>query len=186
MRHIQPITVTAMTIFALLTFFVIATLVYASTRPNSFRIQRSTLIQAPPEKIFPMINDFHQWQAWSPWENIDPTMQRTYSGTNQGVGTIYAWQGTGKVGAGRMEITNAHPDLEIIIQLDFLKPFEAHNTAEFTLTPQGQNTELTWVMHGPSPYISKLMGVFFNMDRMIGKDFEKGLNNLKLIIEQSA
>ncbi|GAC1369319.1 MAG: SRPBCC family protein [Aquirhabdus sp.] len=174
-----------MTIFVLLTLFVIAILAYAATRPNHFRIQRSTIIQAPPEKVFPFIHDFHQWQAWSPWENIDPTMQRTYSGTQQGVGTIYAWEGKGKVGAGRMEITSTNPHSEIIIRLDFLKPFEAHNTAEFTLTPQGQNTELTWVMHGPSPYISKLMGVFFNMDRMIGKDFEKGLNNIKYIAEQS-
>ncbi len=110
-------------------------------------------------------------------------MQRTYSGTPQGIGTIYAWQGKGKVGAGRMEITATRPSSEIIIQLDFLKPFEAHNIAEFTLTPQGQNTELTWVMRGPSPYISKLMGIFFNMDRMIGQDFQKGLSNIKLIVE---
>lgn len=175
-----------MTIFILITLFVIAVLVYATTRPNHFHIQRSTIIQAPPEKIFAMINDFHQWQAWSPWENIDPTMQRTYSGTQHGVGTIYGWEGKGKVGAGRMEITSSHPHSEITIQLDFIKPFEAHNTAEFSLTPQEQNTQLTWVMHGPSPYISKLMGIFFNMDRMIGKDFEKGLSNIKFIIEQSA
>lgn len=175
-----------MTILILLTLFVIAIFAYATTRPNSFRIQRSTLIQAPPEKVFHLINDFHQWQAWSPWENIDPTMQRTYSGTPQGVGTIYGWEGKGKVGAGRMEITTARPPAEIIIQLDFIKPFEAHNIAEFILTPQGQHTELTWVMHGPSPYISKLMGIFFNLDRMIGKDFEKGLSNIKLIVEAQA
>ena len=175
-----------MTIFALLILFVIAILAYTATRPNSFRIQRSILIQATPDKIFPLINDFNQWRTWSPWENIDPTMQRTYSGTAQGVGTIYAWQGTGQVGAGRMEITSTRPSSEIIIQLDFLKPFEAHNIAEFTLTAQGQNTELTWSMHGSSPYLSKLMGVFFNMDRMIGKDFEKGLNTLKLIVEQTS
>jgi len=175
-----------MTIFILLTLFIIAILAYATTRPNAFRIERSTIIQAPQEKVFHLINDFHQWQAWSPWENIDPTMQRTYSGTTQGVGTIYAWEGKGKVGAGRMEITSARPSSVIIIQLDFIKPFEAHNIAEFTLTPQGQNTELTWAMHGPSPYISKLMGVFFNMDRMIGRDFEKGLNSMKLIAEAQA
>lgn len=175
-----------MTIIILLTIFVITTLAYATTRPNAFRIERSTVIQAPPEKIFPFINDFHKWQAWSPWENIDPTMQRTYSGTAEGVGAIYAWQGAGKVGAGRMEITTARPSSVIIIQLDFMKPFEAHNIAEFTLTPQGQNTELTWAMHGPSPYISKLMGIFFNMDRMIGRDFEKGLNSLRLIAETQA
>lgn len=175
-----------MTIFILLSLFVIAVLAYAATRPNHFRIQRSIIIQATPEKIYPLIEDFHQWQAWSPWENIDSTMQRTYSGTPQGVGTIYGWEGKGKVGAGRMEITAARPT-EIIIQLDFIKPFEAHNIAEFTLNPpHGQNTELTWVMHGPSPYISKLMGVFFNMDRMIGKDFEKGLSNIKLIVENPA
>lgn len=172
-----------MTISILICLFIITVLVYATTRPNHFRIQRSTLIQAPPEKIFHLINDFHQWQAWSPWENIDPTMQRTYSGAPQGVGTIYAWVGKGKVGTGRMEITGSQPSTEIIIQLEFIKPFEASNVAEFTLTPQGQNTELTWVMHGPNAYISKLMGIFFNMDRMIGQDFDKGLNNIKSILE---
>ncbi|MBC7752040.1 MAG: SRPBCC family protein [Candidatus Saccharibacteria bacterium] len=172
-----------MTIFMLLPISVIAILAFAVTRPNAFRIERSILIQAPPDKIFYFINDFHQWQAWSPWEKIDPTMQRIYSGTPQGIGTIYDWEGKGKSGAGRMEITESRISSEIFIQLDFIKPFKAHNIAEFRLIPEGQYTELTWSMHGPSPYISKLMGIFLNIDRTIGKDFEKGLNRLKQIIE---
>lgn len=159
-------------------------LIYAATRPDSFRVERSTRIEAPPEKIAALISDFHQWGTWSPYEKLDPAMKRTYGGAASGKGATYAWQSDGKAGAGSMEILDAQPSSKITIKLDFLKPFEAHNTAEFILQPQGGATQVTWAMFGASPYISKLMGLFFNIDTMVGKDFEAGLANLKAASEK--
>ena len=161
-----------------------AVLGYAATKPNTFRIQRTASIKAPPQEIFPLINDFHSWSAWSPWEKLDPALQRAYSGAESGTGAVYEWEGNKKVGKGRMEITEASSPARIIIKLDFFKPFEAHNTAEFTLQSQGDATTVTWVMHGPQPYMFKVMTTFFNMDKMVGKDFEAGLANLKSIAEK--
>lgn len=162
-----------------------AVLVYATTRPDHFRVTRTTLIQAPPDKVFALIDDFHQWTLWSPWERMDPDLKRSYSGPAAGVGAAYAWEGH-KTGAGRMEIVSTSPAAHIQIQLDFLQPFEAHNTAAFTLQPQGGATQVTWAMYGPSPYVSKLMGIFFSMDQIVGKDFEAGLANMKQAAEQPA
>jgi len=159
-------------------------LIYAATRPDSFRIERSAVIKAPPEKIFARVNELKAWTAWSPWEKIDPALKRTYSGPQSGKGAAYAWEGNRDVGSGRMEITDAVPASKITIKLDFLKPFEAHNTAEFTITRQGDATSVNWAMYGPSPYVSKLMGLFFNMDRMVGGMFEQGLANLKSTTEK--
>jgi uncharacterized protein YndB with AHSA1/START domain len=161
-----------------------ALLIYAATRPDTFSIQRSTQIKAPPEKIYALISDFPSWPTWSPWEKLDPDMKRTLTGAATGKGSIYEWSGSGKVGAGRMEITDVQAPGKVVIKLDFIKPFEGHNVTEFTLAPQGDTTEVNWVMTGPSPYISKLMGVFFNMDQMIGKDFEAGLANMKATAEK--
>jgi uncharacterized protein YndB with AHSA1/START domain len=159
-------------------------LIYAATRPDSFRIERSATIKAPPEKVYAQINDFKAWTTWSPWEKIDPALKRTYSGPQSGKGAAYAWEGNKDVGSGRMEITDSAPASKIVIKLDFLKPFEAHNTAEFTITRQGDVISVNWAMYGPSPYVSKLMGIFFNMDRMVGGMFEQGLANLKSISEK--
>ncbi|HWU53317.1 MAG TPA: SRPBCC family protein [Tahibacter sp.] len=158
---------------------VVGVLVAAAFRPESFRIERSIRIKAPPEKIYAFIDDFHRWTAWSPWEKLDPALKRDYSGAASGKDAVYAWKGNSKVGQGRMQIVEATPHSRIRIQLDFLKPFEAHNTAEFTLQPVADGTEVHWAMYGPQPYFSKLMGLFFNMDKMIGKDFEAGLASLK-------
>lgn len=158
---------------------IVAVLGFAATRPDTFRVQREIDIKAPPEKVFALIDDLHRWTAWSPWEKRDPAMKRTYGGPVSGKGANYAWDGSREVGAGRMEIVDAASPSSIQIQLDFLKPFEAHNTAEFTLKPAGDGTHVTWAMYGPSPFISKVMGLFFSMDAMIGKDFEAGLANLK-------
>jgi uncharacterized protein YndB with AHSA1/START domain len=141
-------------------------------------------VKAPPERIFPLINDFHQWGTWSPYETKDPAMKRTYSGADSGKGAVYAWDGNKNVGSGRMEILEASPPSKIVIKLDFFAPFEAHNTAEFTMLPQGDATSLTWVMHGPLVFMAKVMHVFINMDKMIGKDFEAGLANIKTISEK--
>jgi uncharacterized protein YndB with AHSA1/START domain len=158
-------------------------LILAATRPDTFSIQRAATIKAPPEKIFAVISDFHQWGSWSPWENRDPAMQRSFSGANSGRGAVYAWDGNKNVGSGRMEILDVSVPSKIVIKLDFLKPFEAHNIAEFTMLPQGDATNLTWAMHGPLVFMAKVMHVFINMDNMIGKDFEAGLANLKRLTE---
>jgi uncharacterized protein YndB with AHSA1/START domain len=162
---------------------VAAILGYAATLPDDFRVQRSTAIKAPPEKIFALINDFHRWDGWSPWEKMDPAMKRTFSGAPAGKGAAYAWQGDRKVGEGRMEIVEASAPSKVAIKLDCLKPFEAHNTATFTLEPKGESTNVTWAMDGPSPYVAKLIGVFVSMDKMIGNDFETGLANMKAAAE---
>lgn len=163
---------------------VAAVLLFAATRPDSFRVQRSTSIKAPAEKIFPLIADFHAWGAWSPWEKLDPTMKRTHSGAPSGKGAVYAWDGNNAVGAGRMEIAEVSAPSRLSIKLDFSRPMEGHNTAEFTLVPKGDGSEVTWAMFGPNPYLSKLIGLFLDMDKMIGKDFEAGLANLKALAEK--
>ena len=168
---------------------IVALLAYASSRPDTFRYERSIRIGAPIVQVAELIDDFHEWSKWSPWEHIDPTMQRTFSGADAGVGAIYAWTGTGKVGAGRMEITEMRSGSErgvITIKLDFFKPFKASNTAEFLMTPTNDGTDLVWAMFGPQPFVSKLMGVFMDMDKMIGKDFEAGLQAIKKNAEQAA
>jgi uncharacterized protein YndB with AHSA1/START domain len=155
-----------------------AVLVLASTKPDTFRVERSAVIKAPPENIFALINDFQQWRSWSPWETRDPALKRTYGGAASGKGAVYAWEGNRNVGAGRMEIMESAAPSKIVIKLDFVKPFEGHNTAEFTLTPGADSIVVNWVMVGPSIFFSKVMQVFMNFDRMIGKDFETGLANL--------
>jgi uncharacterized protein YndB with AHSA1/START domain len=161
-----------------------AVLIFASTKPDTFRVQRGATIKAPPEKIFAFLNDFRRWDAWSPWEKKDLAMKRTYSAQTSGKGAEYAWEGNKDVGQGRMEIAESSPPSKIAIKLDFLKPFETHNMVEFTLEPKGDSTNVTWAMQGPAPYISKLMQVFVNMDSMVGKDFETGLGNLKAVAEK--
>lgn len=163
---------------------VVAFLVFAATRPDTFRIERATTIKAPPEKIFALINDFHGWRSWSPYESLDPAMKRTYSGAPSGKGTVYEWDGNRNVGKGRAEITDIAPPSKVTIKLDFIKPFEAHNVAEFTLQRNGEATKVTWAMFGPSPYMAKVMSIFFSMDRMVGGQFEEGLANLKTIAEK--
>jgi uncharacterized protein YndB with AHSA1/START domain len=159
-------------------------LILAAAKPGSFSVQRAITVKAPSERIFPLINDFHQWKSWSPYENKDPAMKRSYSGAASGKGAIYGWEGNKNVGSGRMEILDASMPSKIVIKLDFFTPFEGHNTAEFTMLPQGDATNVTWLMHGPASLMSKVMQVFMNLDHMIGKDFEAGLVNLKNLAEK--
>jgi len=161
-----------------------AVLVFAATRPDNFRVERATSVKAPPEKIFPLITDLHSWGAWSPWEKKDPAMKRTYSGAPSGKGAVYAWEGNSKVGEGRMEITDVTPPSKVTIKLDFVKPMEGHNIAEFKLEPKGDSTNVTWTMYGPTAYVAKVMGIFVSMDEMIGKEFETGLANLRTVAEK--
>jgi uncharacterized protein YndB with AHSA1/START domain len=166
-------------IAVILAIAIAVVLILAATKPDRFSVRREITVQAPAEKVFALVNDFHRWTVWSPWEHRDPALKRSYSGTASGGGAVYGWDGNKNVGSGRMEILESAAPSRIVIQLDFLKPFEAHNTAEFTMLPQGDATHVTWLMHGPAPFINKLMQVFMNLDNMIGKDFEAGLVNLK-------
>ena len=159
-------------------------LILAATKPDTFRVQRAASIKAPPDKIFALINDFNRWGGWSPWEKKDPAMKRTFGATTSGKGAVYAWEGNKDVGQGRMEIAESIPPSKIALNLDFVKPFEAHNLVEFTLEPKGDATNVTWAMQGDTPYFAKIIHVFINMDKMVGKDFETGLANLKTIAEQ--
>ncbi|MGE8491278.1 MAG: SRPBCC family protein, partial [Paraburkholderia nemoris] len=153
-------------------------LIYAATRPDNFRIERSVRIEAPPERVYGLIDDLHQFNRWNPFLRKDPAAQGTYSGTPSGKGARYAWQGE-KVGVGQMEIVDTAAPANVTMNLDFIKPFEAHNMADFTLKPEAGATQVTWAMYGPAPFLWKLMQVFVSMDRMVGKDFEDGLSNLK-------
>jgi hypothetical protein len=161
-----------------------AVLILAATRPDTFTVQRSAEIKAPAEKIFPLINDFHNWGQWSPYEKLDPAMQRNFSDPASGVGASYAWSGNAKAGAGNMKITASVPASKIALDLNFSKPFVAHNFVEFTFEPRGDFTRVTWAMRGPVPYMAKIMHMFVNMDKMVGGDFETGLANLKSIAEK--
>lgn len=171
------------TILLVLVGIVVLILVVASTRPSTFRVVRTATIDAPPEKIFPLLNDFRGWASWSPWERMDPAMERNHSGAASGVGAKYHWRGNKKVGEGSMEILESAPPLRLKLRLDFIKPFEGHNQIEFTLAPTGSGTTVAWDMHGPANLMTKVMGLFMSMDKMIGKDFEAGLENLRAQVE---
>jgi hypothetical protein len=159
-------------------------LVYAATRPAAFRIERSTTINAPAAAIYPLIADFRRWPAWSPWEALDPQMTRRVSGAESGTGAIYEWEGNSDVGRGRVEILEAIEPSAVDIQLDFLEPWEAHNLTRFRLDAYGNATAVIWTMEGNNPYMMKLMGLFMDMDQLVGGDFERGLANLKAAAER--
>ncbi len=173
------------TIFVIVAVAVGAVLIYAATKPDTFRVERSIAIKASADKIFPLINDLHQWEPWSPWEKLDPALKRTYSGANSGVGVVYEWQGNSEVGHGRMEITESTLPTKVVLNLHFIKPFEARNKVEFVLREEAGGTRVTQAMYGPSPYISKLMSLAFSMDKMVGSKYEEGLGNLKALAEKN-
>ena len=161
-----------------------AVLILAATKPNTLRVQRSVSIRAPAERIFPLINDFHQWRSWSPYEKKDPAMKRTYGGAESGKGATYAWDGDKKSVPAAWRSSTPRAPQKIVIKLDFFTPFEGHNIAEFTMLPKGDGTHVTWAMYGPAHFMSKLIQVFMNLDNMIGKDFEAGLAKLKQLTEK--
>ena len=159
---------------------------YAATRPDTFRVERSTTIRASSERLFPLINDLHQFNLWNPYNRRDPAMKTEYSGPDVGPGARYGWQGNKTVGRGSIGITSTNEPASVTIQLDMWEPFEGHNTVVFSLVPEDAgSTRVTWAMHGPSNFIGKLMGIFVNMDQMIGKDFDAGLVNLKALAEKA-
>ncbi len=156
----------------------------ASTKPDTFSVTRNISIKAPPDKIFPLVADFHRWPEWSPWEALDPAMTRSHTGAASGTGAVYAWDGNKEVGAGRMEVLSASAPDKLQIKLDFVRPFEGHNSTDFSFVPQGDSTLVTWVMTGPTPFVSKVMQVFVSMDKLIGTDFEAGLAKMKTAAEK--
>lgn len=171
------------TIAIILVTPILALLAFAATRPSTFRVERRRGIAASPDRIFSLIDDFHRWSVWSPWEKLDPGMTRTHSGPPSGKGARYEWTGNKKVGHGRMEILEATPSSKVVVRLEFLKPWQATNTAEFTLAPTADGTDVVWAMYGSSPFMLKVMGVFMPMDKLIGKDFEAGLAAMKAAAE---
>lgn len=170
-------------ILAVLAVAVLAALAIAAMKPNAFRVDRSIDIEAPAAKIFPLLNDLRGQAAWSPWDQKDPTMKRTYSGAESGKGAVYVWDGNKDIGSGRQEIVETTPHSDIKIKMDFIRPFEAHNMVEFLLRPQGNATNVTWAISGPMPFMFRVMSLFCTMDKMIGKEFDTGLANLKTLVE---
>ena len=166
-----------------LAVIVIVFVLIVAMRPADFRVTRSATISAPPAAVFEQVNDFHKWDAWSPWAKLDPACKNTFEGAPAGKGAIFAWAGNNKVGAGRMTLTESRPNDLIRINLEFLRPFKATNTAEFTFKPEGQQTLVTWGMFGKNNFMSKAFGLFVNCDNMIGRDFEKGLAQMKSVAE---
>jgi uncharacterized protein YndB with AHSA1/START domain len=163
---------------------IIGFLLYASTRANTFRVERSINIRATPEKIFSFLNNLRRGKEWSPWMDIDPNMAITFSGPEEGVGATHEWSGNKKIGSGRMVIVESVPNEKVVVTLDFFTPFKAHNMAEFVLTPNGDSTtNLMWATYGPQPFMAKVMSLIINCEKMIGPHFERGLGKLKALAE---
>ena len=171
------------TILIIVVLAIVGLLAYATTRPDQFQVERKLVIQAPADKLFPLFNDLHGFNRWNPYLAKDPQLKGSFSGPDSGPGARYAWEGNKEVGEGSMEITSQSPPNKVLMRLVFVKPFAGDNVLEFTLTPQGNTTEVSWLMRGPQAFLPKLMGVFMDMDKMIGRDFEVGLQNLRQLAQ---
>ena len=174
------------TILIIVAIIVALFIVVVIMQPSEFRVERSGTVAAPAKEVFAQVNDFHNWEAWSPWAKRDPAMKQTYEGPPAGKGAIYSWTGNKQVGEGRMTITESRPSEYVRINLEFLRPFKATNTAEFAFKPQGSETAVTWSMTGRKNFVFKAFGLFMNMDKMVGNDFEKGLAQMKRVVEGTA
>jgi hypothetical protein len=175
-----------MAILLVIAAVIVLLVAVVATRPSDFRVTRSTAISALPAVVFAQVNDFHNWDGWSPWARMDPEMKATYAGPAAGTGAVYSWVGNNKVGEGRMTIMESHPSDLVRIKLEFIKPFAATNTAEFTFQPQGNQTTVTWNMTGKKNFMTKAMGLVMNMDKMIGGQFDQGLAQMKSVAETAA
>ena len=166
-----------------LAVIIVVLVIIVALQPSEFRVARSTSIAAPASAVFAQVNDFHKWQAWNPWGKIDPAMKQSYEGARAGTGAIYTWSGNNEVGEGRMTITESRPNELIRVKLEFFKPFAATNTADFTFKPEGNQTLVTWSMFGEKNFTAKAVHLVMNMDKMIGGQFEKGLADMKSVVE---
>lgn len=170
-------------IFLVLAVLIIGFVIVVLTRPEDFRVSRKAAMAAPPETVFAQVNDFHKWQAWSPWAKMDPNATYSYDGPAEGVGAKFGWSGNSKVGVGSMTITESHPSDLIRLQLEFIKPVAGKSATEFTFQPQDGGTVVTWTMSGKNNFIGKAFSLFMDCEKMVGPDFEKGLANMKTIVE---
>lgn len=161
-------------------------IIVVALQPSDFRIVRSTQVSAPPERVFPLVNDFHQWQEWSPWAKLDPAAKNSFEGPSSGVGAIFRWSGNNEVGEGSMTITESKPSERILLRLEFLKPMAGTSLTEFTFQPQGDKTVVTWAMTGQNNFVGRAMCLVMNMDKMVGGQFEKGLETMKALAEAPA
>lgn len=162
---------------------VVLFVIVVATRPGEFRYERSTVINAPPAVVYPLIADFHRWQGWSPWDKIDPSQKTTFEGPASGVGAKYGWSGNDEVGEGKMTITDTKANESVKIKLEFIRPFAAVNDTEFALKPEGAGTKVSWVMTGKHDFMSKAFCLFVDMEKMLGADFDKGLAQMKTLAE---
>ena len=172
-------------LLAVLVAVIVVFCVVVAMQPEDFKITRSATCNAPPDKVFEQVNDFHKWEAWSPWAKLDPTMKTTYSGAASGNGASYSWVGNSDVGEGKMTITDSRPSDSVKIDLEFLKPFAAKNVTEFTFKPDGDKTTVTWAMTGKNNFMAKGFSLVMNMDKLVGGDFEKGLTQMKTVVESA-
>lgn len=173
-------------IIGVIAVLLVGLLAFIATRPDAFTVQRSAVIKAQPAVVHGLINDFRLWQQWSPWEQLDPELKRSYTGPDTGAGASYAWLGNAKAGEGRMTIEESKPGELVVIKLEFIKPFASTCPTTFRLTPEGEGTRVDWIMTGKNNFISKFFCLFMNMDSMVGKDFEKGLAGLDRAAQASA
>ncbi|MDX6770350.1 MAG: SRPBCC family protein [Elusimicrobiota bacterium] len=168
---------------AVIAVVIVAVLLFAASRPDSFRVERRVFIKAAPEKVFPYLEDPKKTTEWSPWEKKDPALKKTFSGATKGKGAVYEWEGNNEVGAGRLEITEVVPNAKVVMDLRFLRPMKAENTAAYAVAPKDGGCEVAWSIEGPMPFVSKVMFLFMDMDKMVGGEFEKGLADLKALAE---
>jgi len=166
-----------------LAVLVVLLVVVVALQPSEFRITRTTTVASPASAVFAQVNDFHKWEAWSPWAKLDPAVRNTFEGAPAGTGAVFAWAGNNKVGEGRMTITESRPNELVRIKLEFMKPFAATNTAEFTFKPEGDQTAVTWSMFGRNNFIGKAVRLVMNMDKTLGGEFDKGLAAMKSVAE---
>jgi hypothetical protein len=160
---------------------IIAAIAFIATRPTDCRIQRSAQVSAPPDVVFAIINDLHQWDKWSPYDKRDPNMKKTFAGSNDGPGAIYTWNGNNEVGEGRLTIMESKPGELVSMKLEFSRPFKATNQVNFKLAPSDGGTRVSWIMDGKNNFMTKAMSLIMNMDKMVGNDFEQGLDNLDTV-----
>lgn len=169
-----------------LALIIVVLVAVVAMQPSEFRVARSAAISAPPAAVFAHVNDFHNWEAWSPWAKLDPAMKKAYEGAQSGTGAAYAWNGSNEVGEGRTTITESRPNELVRIKLEFVRPFAATNDVEFSFKPQGGQTVVTWSMNGRNNFVGKAVGLVMDMDKMVGGQFEQGLAQLKSVVEKGA
>ena len=173
-------------ILIVLAVVVVVFVAVVATRPSEYTVKRTQVVNAPPDVVFAQVNDFHQWDAWSPWAKLDPNVKTTHSGAAAGTGAVYEWSGNKDVGKGKMTVTDSAPGQHVLIALEFIEPFASKADSRFEFAPDGQGTQVTWAMSGHSGFMEKAFGLFMNMDAMIGKDFEKGLTQLATVSQAEA